>query len=216
MVVNMHPDMTASALQRAQAELIAERSRFAVFLHNEIGGCLIALKLYLTSAKEKAKNDSSHELVETLTKCLDIVTAAYTAQRNFLDTTNQGILDFVDLSMAVQSYVDKLYGGLPDFQIHVAETEPPEITRDQIVCAFYVIQEALLNSLKHAHANNAWILIHRNRITIEDDGVGWPNPMNEHVGFVLMRSHASRCGAIFSCDKGQFGGARINLEFIPH
>jgi two-component system nitrate/nitrite sensor histidine kinase NarX len=88
---------------------------------------------------------------------------------------------------------------------------------------FHIVQEALANICRHAHAKHARLALARDGdgyvITIEDDGVGlgaYPPPADQdepgHYGIAIMQERARHLGGSLSATSaGQ--GTRIELHF---
>jgi two-component system nitrate/nitrite sensor histidine kinase NarX len=99
-----------------------------------------------------------------------------------------------------------------------------ELTVEQEVQVFHIVQEALANVAKHSHAKRASVLIeqgsHQLDITVEDDGAGLPsNPATadratageRHFGLEIMQERAQRIGGTVSFQARAGGGTRVRL-----
>jgi signal transduction histidine kinase len=84
-----------------------------------------------------------------------------------------------------------------------------------------IIQEALLNALKHATPNRIAIVVHRDgsRIEVEvrDDGKGFvaeeaQSARAGHFGLVVMRERAERLGGTFAVESRPGGGAAVRVS----
>jgi len=96
---------------------------------------------------------------------------------------------------------------------------PPE----REIEVFHIVQEALANICRHAHAKRAKLILDREGngyvIVIEDDGVGfaaYPSPSEHdesgHYGIAIMRERARRLGGKLElCGAGL--GTRLSLHF---
>lgn len=94
---------------------------------------------------------------------------------------------------------------------------------DQELQVFHIVQEALVNVLKHSRAKKAQLLIEPARdrllIVIEDDGAGLPPAVAAgagapHFGLEIMRERAQRLGGSLSIRSADGGGTRVQLS-IP-
>jgi two-component system nitrate/nitrite sensor histidine kinase NarX len=94
---------------------------------------------------------------------------------------------------------------------------------DQELQVFHVVQEALANVAKHSHARMAQVHIEpahdRLVIVIEDDGAGLlPTAAAgngaAHFGLEIMRERAQRLGGSLSIHAADGGGTRVQLS-IP-
>jgi two-component system nitrate/nitrite sensor histidine kinase NarX len=91
------------------------------------------------------------------------------------------------------------------------------------VQVFHIVQEALANVCKHAHARRARLTLERKEagyeIVVDDDGVGMTvDPSGErgesgHFGIAIMRERAFRLGGELTLDSAPGSGTRVRLYF---
>jgi signal transduction histidine kinase len=85
------------------------------------------------------------------------------------------------------------------------------------VAAYRIVQEALTNVVRHAHARNGWVRVNVDqalRIEIADDGLGLPTPRHIGVGLLSMRERAEELGGSCIVERHPAGGTRV-LARIP-
>lgn len=84
-----------------------------------------------------------------------------------------------------------------------------------------IVQEALANVRKHAHASRVRVVFERDRdrvvATVSDDGRGFePENINRRgfprFGLATMRERAESVGALLRVDSGPSGGTRVRVE----
>lgn len=83
---------------------------------------------------------------------------------------------------------------------------PPLAAAVEVV-AYRIVQEALTNVVRHAHARAGSVRVSLDeslRIEISDDGVGLPAA--RHVG---MRERAEELGGTFLAERRSAGGTRV-------
>jgi two-component system nitrate/nitrite sensor histidine kinase NarX len=102
------------------------------------------------------------------------------------------------------------------------------LSDEQEVQVFYIIQEALANIAKHSMARRAIVSIGRNaqqlEFRIEDDGLGMDEPSvstlvtlakglapTNHFGMEIMQSRAKRLGGSLVVGPNDGGGTRVSL-----
>ena len=102
------------------------------------------------------------------------------------------------------------------------------LTDEQEVQVFYIIQEALANIAKHSMARRAIVSIFRSEqqleFRIEDDGLGMDEPSvstlitlakglapSNHFGLEIMQSRAKRLGGSLFVGPNDGGGTRVRL-----
>jgi len=90
-------------------------------------------------------------------------------------------------------------------------------------CLFRVLQEAITNTARHAHAKNVHIHLSRVngriRAVVADDGVGFdlrtveqPRHSGEGLGLLGMRERIEMLGGSVSIESSPSYGTRINVE----
>jgi nitrate/nitrite-specific signal transduction histidine kinase len=102
------------------------------------------------------------------------------------------------------------------------------LTDEQEVQVFYIVQEALANIAKHSMARRAIVSIVRDQqhleFRIEDDGLGMDEPSvstlvtlakglapSNHFGLEIMQSRAKRLGGTLTVGPNDGGGTRVRL-----
>jgi len=97
---------------------------------------------------------------------------------------------------------------------------PPE----REIEVFHIVQEALANICRHAHAKNASLVLDRKDrgyvVVVEDDGVGidaysraGDQDESGHYGITIMRERARRLGGELLLGSGMGTGTRLELTF---
>jgi signal transduction histidine kinase len=84
------------------------------------------------------------------------------------------------------------------------------------LAAFQILQESLVNALKHSGSGSITIRVSENdgmvHLVVEDDGAGFdPSVISdpEHVGVSLMRERAARVGGRIQLDSTPGVGTRL-------
>jgi signal transduction histidine kinase len=85
---------------------------------------------------------------------------------------------------------------------------------------YRIAQEAVNNSIKHAHGTRVGIELERENekliLAIVDDGVGFqPGATSQGLGLSLMRYRANQIGATLSISSAREGGTRVTCQ-IPY
>jgi two-component system nitrate/nitrite sensor histidine kinase NarX len=110
--------------------------------------------------------------------------------------------------------------GLPA-QLH-ASGEGLPLPADVQVQVLHVVQEALSNVRKHAHATQVFLDVLKGecwRFIVRDDGVGFDTtqtPEETHVGMRIMRERAARIGAQVSVVSKANEGSVLTLTLPSH
>jgi PAS domain S-box-containing protein len=152
-----------------------ERRRIARELHDESGQALTALKIKL----EMLKADLPHEdatLHGQLATAVTMVDATMERMRSLALALRPPALDAAGLNAALEGYCQSFaeYTGLvADY----AGVELPIVPDPVGICLYRLLQEALTNVAKHAHARHVWIVLQCDHeeisLSVEDDGEGF-------------------------------------------
>jgi signal transduction histidine kinase len=178
-----------------------ERRTISRDLHDEVGQSLAALKVELSLARRAD------------------------AVRNMSHLLHPPLLDDLGLAAAMKSWIDgfsKRHGiDAALVQKNLSRRLEPEAE----TALYRIVQEALTNVAKHAHARTCRVSLEQKRatlqITIEDDGVGF-NPdalaaldAQGGLGLISIRERVAQIGGSLVLTSGPGRGTRIVIE-LPH
>ncbi|HET6484958.1 MAG TPA: sensor histidine kinase, partial [Spirochaetia bacterium] len=160
----------ASHLQALREE---ERTRVAREVHDELGGLLTTLKMELSLVARRGSRNSCQEEYHS---ALELIEQSLAMIHRIAADLRPVVLDDFGLFPALEWY-------LRDFQKRTGiscdlRADPVEWTLDRSSAAslFRVVQEALTNVARHAHATTVTVDLHREggrlRVSVEDNGVG--------------------------------------------
>lgn len=160
----------ANRLLEAQEE---ERRSIARELHDQIGQQLTILKLLLDRVKRSCGESPPAELVEAQ----DVLTELVSQTRNMSLGLRPGMLDDLGLLPTLEWYIAD-FAGKTKLSIDFEHSGLDDLLPMEIRTAAYrIIQEALTNVVRHAHADKVVVLCQADRsalsIRIEDNGVGF-------------------------------------------
>jgi signal transduction histidine kinase len=196
-----------------------ERRRIARELHDQMGQYLTALMLGLQSLKEPSAASS---LAQARVGRLQALTDQLMQEVHRLARElRPAALDDLGLPTALRRYTEECsrYGGVSvEFHSHDfgAERLPPHVE----VTLYRVVQEALTNVLKHAHANRASVLLeHRHDhllVIVEDDGTGFdaeavmaaPDAQCQ-LGLLGMQERVGSVGGILEIESTRGAGTTV-------
>src|SRR5574340_1489897 len=139
------------------------------------------------------------------------------------DVCSSDLTSDEDIEHALQATLSKF-----EHQSGVASTltvhdQGLPLAADLQVQALHIVQEALSNVRKHAHAGHVWLDVWKRpgwRLRVRDDGVGFdPGAgaagVETHVGLRIMRERAQRLGATLEVDSRTGAGTRVTLTLPP-
>ena len=98
---------------------------------------------------------------------------------------------------------------------------PPRLGRDRTITIFRILQEALTNITRHAHASHVEITLssddEKTQLIVSDNGIGMRTdyaPDVDSLGIMSMCERASALGGRVNINNGNNGGTIVTLE-IP-
>jgi signal transduction histidine kinase len=197
-----------------------ERRYIASELHDEVGQALTSIVIGLQLIEKKAEDPQAvrAELAE-MNRLLDGVQEDL--HRLAMDL-RPASLDHLGLAAALRQHAEMISernGLLVRFEMMgVKDRLPPEME----VAIYRIVQEALNNVVRHAHATQVDVLLqHREdclALIIEDDGVGFDPAValkSERLGLYGMRERAEMLGGKLTLESSAGRGATILVE-VPH
>jgi signal transduction histidine kinase len=212
----------ASLITRVQEE---ERRRLARELHDDTAQALIALSLGL-SGLERAigKQDLPEKDVRWLSNLQNLTDATLEGVRRACRDLRPSVLDDLGLRAALEWLSDSSAArGTPCTFICTGSPQPA--TSESEIAIFRIVQEALSNIWRHAHATQACVELHYStdlvEITISDNGQGFvmnqqpldPDRYSQSgLGLLGMRERAALVGAQLSIISSSDNGCTILLS----
>jgi signal transduction histidine kinase len=214
---------STKALQRLSSQLLDahedERRSIARELHDEVGQVLTAIKVELAVAQRTI--DSAGGPPHVLQSARSIADGALHTVRDLSHLLHPPLLDDLGLSSAIEWYIrgfTKRHG----IQVRlVADPIPERLTPDTEAASYRIVQEALTNVAKHAHATTCRVYVQRLPktvlITVEDDGIGFDpaaasNSSDPGLGLIGIRERVSQLGGILRIESASEQGTRLTVE----
>jgi two-component system nitrate/nitrite sensor histidine kinase NarX len=203
-----------------RAAVLRERQAMAAEVHDSIAQTLSFVKMRLPLLQEAI---AAHDESAALTYCADVrqaVSSAHTDLREVLRHFRAPI-DPLGLRHALRSSI-LAFHELTRVDLAFEDRAPElRLSLSQEFQVFRIVQEALANIAKHAHAHRAWLTIEQQRdevdVVIEDDGAGMmsvdSNDGDSHYGMDIMRERASKLRGMVDVRTRDGGGTRVHLRF---
>lgn len=209
-------------LQSREREMAVseERNLMAQELHDSIAQGLAYLNLQaqmMDGALKSGKLDEANEVVELIRAG---VQESYADVRELLQHF-RARFDQPDLDSAIGAVLAKFSTQCDtgvDFSVHGAGPAFDAETETQVL---YIVQEALSNVRKHAHARLVRVALCRDRdglrVTVADDGVGFDMGadggagVGAQIGLHIMRERAARIGAALDIRSAPNQGVEVTL-----
>jgi signal transduction histidine kinase len=200
-------------LQRSRERLVTareeERRRLRRDLHDGLGPALASVTLMADAARNLLAHDPS--AAAALLGDLKVEAQAATAEiRRVVYELRPPALDELGLVPALREQATQYrQGGL-----HVsveAPSELPPLPAAVEVAAYRIVQEAITNVVRHAHASTCTVRLEVHDgvcLEIVDDGVGL-NGARAGVGLTSMRERAEELGGRFAIESLAGSGTRV-------
>ncbi|HCA26682.1 MAG TPA: histidine kinase [Betaproteobacteria bacterium] len=201
--------------------LMNERQMLANEIHDSMAQTLAYMKMRMSLLRDAMHNGNESKTEKYLEEANQALNSAYTELRSLI-TNFRNRMDPRGLLPALQEMVDSCQERTHidiDFQNHTPDLN---LTPDQEVQVFHIIQEALSNIVKHASARHVQVSIALQgdcyAVTVEDDGIGLadrvPSPDSDmHFGLYIMRERAQRISGSIMIDNLENNGTRVKLTF---
>lgn len=216
---------TIDLLRRSTTRQLVEaqerdRAIVAADIHDGALQQLGATAMRLELIRARAAAGDSEAMEELIDRCATDIRSCTRELRNLLMELRPQVLDDNGLAAAL----GELGNTAEDTRVRVNVEMPDEIEDDLAITIFRIVQEALNNIRKHAHANNAWVDVSHTadaiRVEIRDDGVGFegaasgPSSAGQHFGLLGMRERTRMMGGEFTI-VGHSGGGTTVTAVLP-
>jgi len=202
-------------LIRAQEE---ERRRIAWELHDETGQALTSLKFGLRSLEQNLNRGDTEAHLQALR---DLVGQIQESLHDLAIELHPPALDELGLVAALHRYITQyarhtgLQVGLHTVGIN-EDRLPPQIE----MTAYRLIQEALTNVARHAHAHSVSVMLERQRgqlmVIVDDDGQGFDIHMlaerragRGQLGIRSMQERVAMVGGVFTIESRPGQGTTV-------
>ena len=196
------------------------RQALAADVHDGIAQTLVFVGLRLPLLEEAI---GSGDRPNALRYCAEVRQALASAHTNLRAVLSQSCvpMDPRGLKHALDSSV-QAFRELTQINLLFVDRAPDlRLSADREAQVYLVVQEALANVAKHAHARHAWLKLDRHGgqvdVVVEDDGAGplaaagAASPL--HMGLDIMRQRAARLGGAVEIAPREGGGLRVSLRF---
>ena len=203
-------------LQRLQEE---EKAKIAREIHDELGGTLAAAKIDLQLISDKLPQDDSERT--RLARIMSAIDDTIQVKRRIIEDLRPTLIDNLGIGPALKwqcSQFSKRWNIPCRFE---TEDDSVKLSPAYSIAFYRVVQEALTNISKYAHAKSVSVSLLRNgdrwTLRIADDGVGIdtskPHNTTAH-GLVSMRERARALGGE-STVRGQPGRGTVIEITVP-
>ena len=208
-------EMASLADQRVEEE----RRLIAHELHDEFGQSVTAIRsLALAIATQGGVKDPATGEVARLIS--DEAARLYDAMHGLIPRLAPLSLDSIGLAATLESLVRDSQRRHPSIALSLRQQLPDELGPSVTLAIYRVVQEGLINALRHAQASRVDIVleggVRRIIVTVTDDGVGlsaeWARP--GHFGLRGLTDRVQQLGGMFNIGNHEGCGVRLTAD-IP-
>jgi len=203
--------------QAEETAAIAERTRLARELHDSVTQSLYSVTLFAEASARLLAMGEYSNAAENLRELRDTAQEALQEMRLLIFELRPSALEHNGLATALQARLDAVEtrGGMKG-ELHVSGEDhlPPDL-QDEL---YHIAQEALNNTLKHAHASQVDIYLSLSETCVKlqvcDDGSGF-NPANLSrggLGLAGMRERAQRIGGDLLVESTIGKGTKVSVQ----
>jgi signal transduction histidine kinase len=211
-------------LQRLSAKLISaeeeERRTIARELHDEVGQVLTAIKVELALAQNAV--DAAGGPAGILEVARSIADRALQTVRDLSQLLHPAMLDDLGLPAAIDWHLQN-FGNRHGIRVQLLQDQMGERLQPETEAAtFRIVQEALTNTARHAHATSCRVSLQRLpntiSITIEDDGVGFDaaevsrSAARRGLGLLGIRERVAQLRGTLRLESSPGTGTRLMVE----
>jgi signal transduction histidine kinase len=200
-------------LMKAQEQ---ERTRIAGELHDGIMQEMLAVTMMLGTAKRRISDAAEGKA--TIDKAQQKLIQLGTDLRQLSHELHPPMLQEAGLPEAVREYCDQFSTGCRIPLSCAADEEVRDLSRGAALALFRILQEALGNAAKHAHAKQITVRLTRSEgvvtLVVSDDGVGFDRTqlgVSRGLGLITIRERAGQLNGTFEVETAPGLGTTLRV-----
>ena len=202
-------------LQRSRESLVTareeERRRLRRDLHDGLGPQLSSQTLTLSAVRKVLYQDPEHA-DRLLSDAIVHAQEAVTDIRRLVYALRPPALDDLGLRGALEEQMNQYRTSGIVLTLESPETLPPLPAALEMAC-YRIVQEALTNVVRHAHATRATVSLDLQEaqmvVEVTDNGQGLPPGVRSGVGLRSLRERAEELGGTCLIEALPTGGTRV-------
>jgi signal transduction histidine kinase len=199
----------------------AEKARLARDLHDELGSLLTAAKMEAGWIARKLDDATVTACLERLTRLDNILDSGIALKRRIIDDLRPPLLEMLGLVSALRGLAEEFTRDANEALRLELPVVDIDVDPTLALAIFRIVQEALTNIRKHAHARQVNLSLrivdeHWLELAIEDDGLGFQPGQARwgHHGLAGMKHRVQMCAGEFTLTSRPGEGTRIVVR-IP-
>jgi signal transduction histidine kinase len=207
--VAIHRSVAANRLRSAMNASEAERRRWARELHDQTLQGLGGLRVLLTTAQRRNDAIANEPAIK---QAIDDIELEIDNLRAIICDLRPSLLDDLGLLAAIDALIERRGAAGLEIVNEVALDDADALDPGVAATIYRLLQEALANVAKHAHANSvrvaAQIVDDNILIEVRDDGIGFDvDAPTSGFGLAGMRERAHLAGGSLEVESAQTGTA---------
>jgi signal transduction histidine kinase/ligand-binding sensor domain-containing protein len=215
-IVEKHEHEIRALNERLMKAQEQERIRIAGELHDGVMQQMLAVTMMLGTAKRRIGNET--EATATIDKVQEKLIQVGTDIRQLSHDLHPPALQVAGLPQAVRVCCEQ-FAETSGIQVSCdADERVHDLSRGAALALFRIVQEALGNAAKHAHAKRITVGLTRSAahvyLVVTDDGAGFdPGSLgaSRGLGLVMMRERATQLNGTFEFENAPGGGTMIKV-----
>ncbi len=194
-----------------------ERRLIAHELHDEFGQSVTAIRSLAQAIVSQAEREPAREAARLIST---EAARLYDAMHGLIPRLMPVSLDTLGLADTLTELVRDWQRRFPAVRLGLEQALPPHLGPSVTLAAYRVVQEGLVNALRHAQPAEVRIDLREEagalRITIEDDGTGLPADWSRagHFGLRGLKERVLQLGGQFGIENRSPRGVRLSAS-IP-
>ena len=208
---------TREDLRRLSDRLVVaqeeERRNLSRELHDDLGQTMSAMLLEIG----KLQSGSTPAIKEPLASIRHLAEENVAKIRNMALLLRPGMLDELGLIPALRWQAKEVSRRTGLKVRMIAEDLNDDLPDGYRTCIYRVVQEALNNCVKHAKANEARVVIHRDSeglaLSVQDDGAGFETSHNKGLGLLGMTERVTSLGGRLHIESERGCGTVVSAFF---
>jgi len=188
-------------------------------LHDELGQSLTAVSSYLWLLERKLPPDLG-ELRARASEARRLVAKTLGEMRELSQLLRPPGLDLYGLAGSVEAHLEAFRGRHQIATKFTAEGLQERLPEEIETAVYRIIQEALTNVARHAHAKRVWVALTGEgdelRLEVRDDGVGLPADNGARrpsgIGLIGIRERVRALRGTVTLSSGPDGGACLRAS----
>ena len=211
-------------IQKVNSIVEDERKSIAIEIHDELNASLIAARLESQSILHLAARVEPSPAIEEIKQKSQAITKLtldlYASGRRLVRRLRPEVLDMLGLHGAVEEMIRSYDTSHPECSFEFrSDGDFSGLENELAISAYRIVQEALSNVLKHAHATRACVAMELDEpgnllhIEIDDNGSGFTDHgASSGIGIIGMRERVVALGGSITFTSGEGEGTIIEID----